>query len=250
MGTLGTAATEPAPSPLWWRLDRPIDAYARPRGTGLATQIAAGRFLRLSGAAPPPRSTGGPERVAVRLREDGYPCWVEGQELLREARPARPAPLPRLSRAVIETRLAMVLDFAEAARRDANRYLWGGTLGPDFDCSGLVQAAFAHAGVWLPRDAYLQERFCRPVAVRPGQVQLLRPGDLVFFGSPQRCTHVGLHLGGGRYLHSSGREHGRDGIGIDDLHPRNEHPVACHYRHTLRGAGRVMHSHDGSPLPP
>jgi cell wall-associated NlpC family hydrolase len=151
---------------------------------------------------------------------------------------------------VIETRLAMVLDFAEAARRDANRYLWGGTLGPDFDCSGLVQAAFAQAGVWLPRDAYLQERFCRPVAVRPGQVQLLRPGDLVFFGSPQRCTHVGLHLGGGRYLHSSGREHGRDGIGIDDLHPRNEHPVACHYRHTLRGAGRVMHSHDGSPLPP
>ncbi len=250
MGTLGTAATGAAPSPRWWRLERPIDAYARPRGAGLATQIAAGRFLRLSGAAPAPSSQDGPERLRVRLLEDGYPCWVAGEELLRKARPARPAPLPRLSRAEIETRLAMVLDFADAARGAANRYLWGGTLGPDFDCSGLVQAAFAHAGVWLPRDAYLQERFCRPVAVRPGQVQLLRPGDLVFFGSPQRCTHVGLHLGGGRYLHSSGREHGRDGIGIDDLHPRNEHPVARHYRNTLRGAGRVMHSHDGSPLPP
>jgi hypothetical protein len=26
--------------------------------------------------------------------------------------------------------------------------------------------------------------------------------------------------------------------------------VACHYRAELRGAGRVMHSHDGSPQPP
>jgi cell wall-associated NlpC family hydrolase len=33
---------------------------------------------------------------------------------------------------------------------------------------------------------------------------LLRPGDLIFFGSRQRCTHVGLHLGNGRYRHSSG----------------------------------------------
>ena len=250
MGTLGTAETGSAPSAGWWRLERPIDAYARPRGAGLATQIAAGRFLRLIETAAPPRSEGSPGRLRVRLLEDGYPCWVERQELLRQARPASPTPLPRLSRGVIERRLDIVLDFAEAARRAPNRYLWGGTLGPDFDCSGLVQAAFAHAGVWLPRDAYLQERFCRPVAIRPGQVQLLRPGDLVFFGSPQRCTHVGLHLGGGRYLHSSGREHGRDGIGVDDLHPRNEHPVARHYRDTLRGAGRVMHSHDGSPLPP
>jgi cell wall-associated NlpC family hydrolase len=250
MGTLGTAATGSSAATGWWRLERSIDAYARPRGAGLATQIAAGRFVRLFGSAALPRRADATGRLRVRLLEDGYPCWVERQELLDQARPASPPQLPRLSRAVIETRLESVLDFASAAQRTPNRYLWGGTLGPDFDCSGLVQAAFAQAGVWLPRDAYLQEQFCRPVAIRPGQVQLLRPGDLVFFGSPQRCTHVGLHLGGGRYLHSSGREHGRDGIGIDDLHPRNEHPVARHYRSTLRGAGRVMHSHDGSPLPP
>ncbi|MFN6131865.1 MAG: C40 family peptidase, partial [Synechococcaceae cyanobacterium] len=124
-----------------------------------------------------------------------------------------------------------------------------GTLGPDFDCSGLIQTLFAAVGVWLPRDAYLQERFCQPVAVRPGITQLLRPGDLIFFGTSRRCTHVGLHLGDGRYLHSSGREHGRNGLGIDDLNPRNPDPVACHYRQELRGAGRVTHSHDGSPLP-
>ena len=113
-----------------------------------------------------------------------------------------------------------------------------------------MQAAFAQQGIWLPRDAYLQERFCRPVAVQVGQTSLLEPGDLLFFGTRRRCTHVGLHLGDGCYLHSSGREHGRNGIGIDNLNPRNPDPVACHYRHELRGAGRVMHSHDGSPLPP
>jgi cell wall-associated NlpC family hydrolase len=143
-----------------------------------------------------------------------------------------------------------VLAFAEAARQRPNHYLWGGTLGPDFDCSGLVQAAHAAVGIWLPRDAYLQERFCRPVAVRVGETHLLEPGDLIFFGSLRRCTHVGLHLGGGRYLHSSGRDYGRNGIGIDDLNPRNSDLVASHYRSELRGAGRVMHSHDGSPLPP
>jgi cell wall-associated NlpC family hydrolase len=87
------------------------------------------------------------------------------------------------------------------------------------------------------------------VAVRVGETRLLEQGDLIFFGTPRRCTHVGLHLGGGRYLHSSGRDHGRNGIGIDDLNPRNSDPVANHYRTELRGAGRVMHSHDGSPLP-
>jgi cell wall-associated NlpC family hydrolase len=112
-----------------------------------------------------------------------------------------------------------------------------------------MQRAFASAGIWIPRDAYLQERFCQPVAVRPGVLHALRPGDLIFFGTPRRCTHVGLHLGGGRYLHSSGREHGRDGLGIDDLAPHNPDPVARHYRSQLRGAGRVMRCHDGSPLP-
>ena len=116
--------------------------------------------------------------------------------------------------------------------------------------SGVGAPAGPAAGVWLPRDAYLQERFCRPVAVRPGVTCLLEPGDLIFFGPPRRCTHVGLHLGDGRYLHSSGKEHGRNGLGIDDLSPTNRDPVACHYRAELRGAGRVMHSHDGSPLPP
>ena len=242
MATLGNV---PTPGSVL-RLQHSLDAWSRPGGSGLATQVSAGRHLRVLDPPPP-----GSSRLRVRLLEDGYPCWLERADLAAHGVPAQaPPPLPRLQRATIHARLPWVLAFAEAAAARSNVYLWGGSLGPDFDCSGLVQTAFASAGIWLPRDAYLQERFCRPVAVRPGQTSLLEPGDLIFFGTAQRCTHVGLHLGGGRYLHSSGQEHGRNGIGRDDLNPRNDDPVARHYRNELRGAGRVMHSHDGSPLPP
>ena len=111
-----------------------------------------------------------------------------------------------------------------------------------------MQLAFASQGIWIPRDAYQQERFCRPVAVAAGDVSQLRPGDLIFFGTAERCTHVGLHLGNGRYRHSSGADHGRNGIGIDSLQLSDEHPVARHYRSELRGAGRVVRCHDGNHL--
>jgi len=242
MATLGSPGPDPFRLGTLWCLGHALDAYSRPRGPGLATQVAPGRCLRVLEEWGP--------RLWVRLLEDGYPCWLDRQSLANAAVPAGIPRLPRLDRASIAARLDAVLAFAEEARQRPNQYLWGGTLGPDFDCSGLIQAAYAASGIWLPRDAYLQERFCRPVAVREGETRLLEPGDLIFFGTPRRCTHVGLHLAGGRYLHSSGRDHGRNGIGIDDLNPRNSDPVACHYRGELRGAGRVMHSHDGSPLPP
>ena len=227
-----------------WRLTAPLDLTSRSHGPGLATQAAAGRALMV---LEPLLS--GRQRLRVRLLEDGYPGWLDPQQLLGHAHACRP-PQPRLlDAAQINAALPQVLAFAEQARQQPNQYLWGGTLGPNFDCSGLMQAAFASAGISLPRDAYQQERFCQPVAVAPGCYSLLRPCDLIFFGRPQRCTHVGLYLGAGRYLHSSGREHGRNGIGIDGLDPQLLDPVSVHYRGELRGAGRVIRCHDGTPLP-
>jgi NlpC/P60 family/Bacterial dipeptidyl-peptidase Sh3 domain len=232
-----------APASLW-RLSASLDFYSHWRGPGLATQAAAGRSLQLLEAPQP-----GQPRLRARLLEDGYPGWVELQALLGTARACGPHRPRLLDATAIAAAIPAVLAFAEAARTRANHYLWGGSLGPNFDCSGFLQTAFASAGIWIPRDAYQQERFCQSVAVAPGCYSLLRPGDLIFFGTPRRCTHVGLHLGAGRYLHSSGRAHGRDGLGIDGLDPQLLDPVSAHYRGELRGAGRVVRCHDGTTLP-
>ena len=224
-------------------LQAPLDLHSRPGGPGLATQAQAGRRLRL--LADPAQN----RQRLVELLEDGYRGWCD-QEALETRTVACGPHRPRLLAApAIATQLPQVIAFALAAAAVPNHYLWGGTLGPDFDCSGLMQTAFASAGIWIPRDAYQQERFCMPVAVAIDDLRLLRPGDLIFFGTARRCTHVGLHLGGGRYLHSSGRAHGRNGIGEDSLRSRDDHPVARHYAAELRGAGRVQRCHDGSHLP-
>ena len=234
-----------------WRLLGPINLYSRQRGEGLASQASGGRHLEVLEAAQPLDSLQErrQERLRIRLLDDGYPGWIEPNDLLGQAE-AAPQPRPRpWNRPAIHRRLDAVVAFGLKALGQPNRYLWGGSLGPDFDCSGLVQTAYASQGIWLPRDAYLQERFCQPVAARSGITHLLEPGDLIFFGSPQRCTHVGLHLHNGSYLHSSGTTTGHNGLAIDNLSPTHGSAVASHYRQSLRGAGRVMHGHDGSPLP-
>ena len=228
-----------------WRLQRDLNGYAHPQGEGLATQAASGRCFRV--AAPLRDEDHG--RLRVVLLEDGYPCWFAMHDLAGHAEACAPWTASLLSETTISDRLTRVLEWLTAAAERENTYLWGGTIGPNLDCSGLVQTAFASAGIWLPRDAYQQEQFCQSVAVQPDDVQHLLAGDLIFFGTPERCTHVGIHLGEGRYMHSSGIEHGRNGIGIDSLNPQDLHPVASHYRAELRGAGRVTHCHDGSTLP-
>ena len=226
-----------------WTLLAALPCYGRPRGQGLATEAAAGRQLTVTGVDP-----AGAGRLGVRRVEDGYPGWIDPDQLLGQARASSPRPPQLWGSAAIRDRLDSVLAFAEAARQRPNHYLWGGSLGPDYDCSGFTQAAFAQAGIWIPRDAYQQERFCQPLAVRPGTYGLLQPGDLIFFGLPTRCTHVGLHLGQGRYLHSSGREHGHNGLAINSLDSHHQDAISRHYRQELRGAGRVQRCHDGTTL--
>lgn len=89
-----------------------------------------------------------------------------------------------------------------AARQTGTPYRYGGSTTSGFDCSGLVHYAYAQAGVSLPRTTAALWRYAQPVA-RPE----LRPGDILFFDIDGKVSHVGLYLGGERFVHapSSGR---------------------------------------------
>jgi hypothetical protein len=78
-------------------------------------------------------------------------------------------------------------------------YLWGGSSPKTgFDCSGLVQWAYAKAGIRLPRIAADQFNAAGGAAVRRRD---LLPGDLVFFkDSTGYVHHVGIYVGNDRFL--------------------------------------------------
>jgi cell wall-associated NlpC family hydrolase len=81
-------------------------------------------------------------------------------------------------------------------------YVYGAT-GPDaFDCSGLVEAAWAAAGVSIPRTS--EQQWADLPHVRQDQLQ---PGDLVFYtGSPidPPPGHVTMYAGGGQMIEAYG----------------------------------------------
>jgi peptidoglycan DL-endopeptidase CwlO len=78
-------------------------------------------------------------------------------------------------------------------------YQWG-SAGPDaFDCSGLTSAAWAHAGVRIPRTAAGQ------LAGLPRVHGKRRPGDLIVYRSEGRSRrHVALVVAPGRMVEAAG----------------------------------------------
>lgn len=67
-----------------------------------------------------------------------------------------------------------------------------------FDCSGLVFYAHKQLGISVPRTS--SEQFQASSPVKSGD---LRPGDLLFYRTQgQKVSHVGVYVGGRRFLHA------------------------------------------------
>ncbi|WP_068693527.1 lantibiotic dehydratase [Thermobifida halotolerans] len=88
---------------------------------------------------------------------------------------------------------------AWALRQVGKPYVWGGTGPHGFDCSGLTQAAWAAAGVSIPRVTTDQVRIGIPVGLDE-----LQPGDLLFYdtGSGPSPSHVTMYVGDGQMVNA------------------------------------------------
>ncbi|MCX8006828.1 MAG: NlpC/P60 family protein [Coriobacteriia bacterium] len=106
-------------------------------------------------------------------------------------------------------------------------YVWGGespTAG--FDCSGLVMYVFRQHGVQLPH--YSRAQFALGERVTPAD---LKPGDVVFFGSP--VYHVGIYVGGGWFVHAPRTG---DVVRLARLADRRDYAGARRYEWSMRTA--------------
>lgn len=185
-GAVGPMQFEPA---TWaaWGVDGDADGRKNPRDPADAIPAAA-RYLCSLGVAGDAYDAlvaynCGNSGAACQTASAGYAATVLS---IAAGYATTAGPSPTAARAV-QVALTQV----------GTPYLWGGDGPGGFDCSGLVQYAYAAAGLALPRTAQQQydTSFWLPAGVA------VQPGDLLFFGAgPRAVEHVGIALGDGTML--------------------------------------------------
>jgi len=111
-------------------------------------------------------------------------------------------------------------------------YQWGGTADNGFDCSGLIQYAYAQHGIRLPRRSRDQAQVGAEVTP---VVEALRPGDILLFSMRPGAgvTHVGLHVADGKFIHSA-----TNGVKMSRLDPHD--PEGAYWLARWVGVRRVI----------
>lgn len=81
-------------------------------------------------------------------------------------------------------------------------YVWGGESMSEggMDCSGFVYNALKDAGYNVGRTTAQGYRSYGTSVSKTD----MQPGDLVFFGKDGKASHIGIYIGNGQMIHSSG----------------------------------------------
>jgi len=162
------------------------------------------------------------ERPRADYRGRYQPRLADARDLLRQAPDkggdhadggAGIQPEPVADRGASAAGPRALAALAEAKKHMGTPYQWGGsTPRTGFDCSGLVQWAYAKAGIVLPRTSEQQILASNGTAVDRSH---LRAGDLVFFrDAGGDVHHVGISLGGDKFINAP---HTGASVRVDDL---------------------------------
>lgn len=89
---------------------------------------------------------------------------------------------------------------SSANNKIGSKYVWGGTGGAGYDCSGLVYAIYKNElGVNLPRTSRAQSGYGTQIAR-----ENLQAGDLIFFNTTGNgVSHVGIYIGNDEFIHAA-----------------------------------------------
>lgn len=88
-----------------------------------------------------------------------------------------------------------ILDYA--AQFLGTPYVYGGSSPDGFDCSGFTSYVYKNTASSIARTSSDQRATTKNIS----RDELL-PGDLVFFGSGNSVSHVGIYTGNGQFIHS------------------------------------------------
>lgn len=103
-------------------------------------------------------------------------------------------PAIKLEAATTVSTVARVVSLA--TDQQGTPYVFGGAAPGGFDCSGLVQWAYAKVGKFMPRTAAAQYNVGHSVSLHD-----LQPGDLLFYYTP--VDHVVMYVGNGKIVEAS-----------------------------------------------
>ncbi|NUP67198.1 MAG: C40 family peptidase [Nonomuraea sp.] len=180
-----------------------IGAYAT-TGFGAVDAVISkdtGRLLRL------PRDNAlivsAPKTDSGKLREAILDALPKGTQVatVNPVQPRAETPSQSWPAGSFMTAEQLMAALKAAVSKLGRPYVWGAE-GPDtFDCSGLVQWAYARAGVRMPRVTHQQWVTGPQVPLSQAQ-----PGDLLFWRNdptnPDYISHVAIYWGNGKMLHA------------------------------------------------